>query len=282
MDATPTLSAPAVDPSVPAPRSAEVKSAAPRRVPRGPAPTRPVAAAPAGEPRGPQPVTPPATTTPRGPRSHGGPIVQAPRGSRPDVTAPGEAATRATAATPNATPAIGQASSPGAASSGASVPRVVVPSPTPLSHGARRVAPSPSAAAPPLATAPTAPPEPSARSRASARPEPGNLVPSRLGIGIDHGDVVSPPAPAPDPSPGAPLVSLEPAASMPPETGLRPTPQPMAAVPLAPRVPERRITIGRIDVEVHNEAPPPEPVATRSSEPSVPRIGLASRFLLKP
>jgi hypothetical protein len=58
----------------------------------------------------------------------------------------------------------------------------------------------------------------------------------------------------------------------------------MATVSVASRAPERerRITIGRIDVEVHNEVPPAAPEAARGAEPSAPRLGLASRFLLKP
>jgi hypothetical protein len=52
-----------------------------------------------------------------------------------------------------------------------------------------------------------------------------------------------------------------------------------------PRLPERerRITIGRIDVEVHNEPPPASPpTAASRRNPDGPRARLASRFLLKP
>jgi hypothetical protein len=61
--------------------------------------------------------------------------------------------------------------------------------------------------------------------------------------------------------------------------------RPAAGAPAAPRVHERepRITIGRIDVEVHNEPPPTSPTGTaRPVATSAPRPRLASRFLLKP
>jgi hypothetical protein len=62
----------------------------------------------------------------------------------------------------------------------------------------------------------------------------------------------------------------------------------MASAPARarPREPEHRITIGRIDVEVHNEpppAPPPPPSEPAGrAETGGPRARLASRFLLKP
>jgi hypothetical protein len=63
-----------------------------------------------------------------------------------------------------------------------------------------------------------------------------------------------------------------------------------AATPLASTVPsppvhdrERRLTIGRIDVEIHNEAPP-APAATPAPPAKASASGapLSSRFLLKP
>jgi hypothetical protein len=66
--------------------------------------------------------------------------------------------------------------------------------------------------------------------------------------------------------------------------GLRATPSPTTMV-AAPQIRERasRVTIGRIDVEVHNEAPPaPSPSTASRGEPSGLAARLASRFLLKP
>jgi hypothetical protein len=53
-------------------------------------------------------------------------------------------------------------------------------------------------------------------------------------------------------------------------------------MPAAPHVEgERRVTIGRIDVEVHNEPPPAPPTASHAKT-SGAGARLASRFLLKP
>jgi hypothetical protein len=60
----------------------------------------------------------------------------------------------------------------------------------------------------------------------------------------------------------------------------------MASAPARARIrePEHRITIGRIDVEVHNE-PPPAPLPSepsRRAETGGLSARVASRFLLKP
>jgi hypothetical protein len=71
-------------------------------------------------------------------------------------------------------------------------------------------------------------------------------------------------------------------ATAPEARGLLATPSATPA-PVAPGVREResRLTIGRIDVEVHNELPAPPPTAGRVA-PSGLGGRLASRFLLKP
>jgi len=86
----------------------------------------------------------------------------------------------------------------------------------------------------------------------------------------------SAPAPAPESPPGR--------ASADARSWLLSAEPPAPAVPVARRAHEREhhITIGRIDVEVHNEAPaaPPVPAVGRD-EPSRRAARVASRFLLK-
>jgi hypothetical protein len=55
---------------------------------------------------------------------------------------------------------------------------------------------------------------------------------------------------------------------------------PVTVMPVLER--ETRVTIGRIEVEVHNEPPPAPPPTASSAMPSGPGARLASRFLLKP
>jgi hypothetical protein len=88
------------------------------------------------------------------------------------------------------------------------------------------------------------------------------------------------PASAPSPRPAS--------AFTPPSAWLHPAP-PMAGAPATARSrePQHRITIGRIDVEVHNEPPPAPPApppseAARRGETGESGARLASRFLLKP
>jgi hypothetical protein len=64
-----------------------------------------------------------------------------------------------------------------------------------------------------------------------------------------------------------------------------PRPVPAAVSPAPGHERERRLTIGRIDVEVHNEPPPPPvpaPSPTPRADAAVHGARLASRFLLKP
>ena len=119
----------------------------------------------------------------------------------------------------------------------------------------------------------------------------GTLVPSSpLDAQIDRGDAGSPES-APGSSSGAGVSHVQPvrreereAASRRQEARLLPAPQPATTVTVAApsHAGERRIIIGRIEVEVHNEPPSAAHGATRRSEPSAPRAGLASRFLMKP
>jgi hypothetical protein len=225
----------------------------------------------------PPPPTPPASDIPHPPRAEraeaigtsrspgvrleamarpgrGREVIRAPRGLRPETMASADA--------------------PVMASSAASV---MLPPPVPVSSR-------------PLLPA-------SSRDPFPAVEESTRLVRPRIGVEIAAAPCLSEAAPDSTPSHD---VAREPPMRREPLSG--PVPRAVATQPSAwpgsarppmasaaamarTREPEHRITIGRIDVEVHNEpppAPPPPPSEPAGrAETGVPSARLASRFLLK-
>ena len=148
------------------------------------------------------------------------------------------------------------------------------------------LSPAPVSPRPPLPASP--------RDPLPAADESGRFVRPRMGVEIAAAPRLSEAAPdspssheiaRESPMPQEPLPGPSPRAV----TTLLPARPPLAGAPVMPRANERepRITIGRIDVEVHNE-PPPAPLPPPPSGPagraetSGPGARVASRFLLKP
>ena len=201
--------------------------------------------------------------------THGREVIRAPRGLRPE--------TMASAGEPV------MASSETMASAGAAV----------MASSEAPVMPPPPAPVSPRPLLPASPRDPFPAAEESTR-----LVRPRIGVEIVAAPRLSEAAPDSAPSHDVarePPMHQEPlsgplprAVATPPNAWLRPARPPMAGPPARARTrePEHRITIGRIDVEVHNEPPPAPPPPP--SEPAG-RAGtgglsarVASRFLLKP
>jgi hypothetical protein len=182
-------------------------------------------------------------------------VIRAPRGLRPETMASADAPVMAS-----------------------SVASVMPPPPAPVS---------------PRPLLPASPRDPFPAAEESPR-----LVRPRIGVEIAAAPRLSEAAPDSAPSHDAapePPMHQEPLSGPLPRAGatqpsawLQPARPPMASAPARarPREPEHRITIGRIDVEVHNEpppAPPPPPFEPAGrAETGGLSARLASRFLLKP
>jgi hypothetical protein len=199
---------------------------------------------------------------------HGREVIRAPRGLRPETMASAAAPVMASSETMASTDA------PVTASSEASV---IAPPPVPVSSR-------------PLLPASSRDPFPAAE-------ESARLVRPRIGVEIAAAPRLSEAAPDSAPSHDVareppmhqgPLSGPLPrAVATPPSAWLRSVRPPMASAPARARTrePEHRITIGRIDVEVHNEpppAPPPPSGPAGRAETGGLSAGVASRFLLKP
>jgi hypothetical protein len=102
-----------------------------------------------------------------------------------------------------------------------------------------------------------------ARGAASARA----AAPTPIAVPSSAGESRDPSAPAPRPAR--------------PHAEIIPAPRPSRAPVTAPGA-TSRITIGRVEVEVHNEAPSPPPAQPVRAEPPAAPPRLATRFLLRP